>query len=43
MKSLREIFGYHRYCSYIHHVVKVNNKNKGYEKYRNKKMEARVS
>jgi hypothetical protein len=29
--------------SYIHHVVKVNNKNKGYEKYRNKKMEARVS
>ena len=29
--------------SYIHHVVKVNKKNKGYEKYRNKKMEARVS
>jgi len=31
--------------SYIHHVVKVNinNKNKGYEKFRNKKVEARVS
>ena len=34
-RVIEQIFGYHRYGSYIHHVVKVNNnKNKGYVKSR---------